>query len=186
MEEEKSNEMDVSYGVNNPEDSIESANKSKSKKSKSKKKAGKSKVIESSKGVTKEDKEAKPPKKDLIKEINDMKASGDVNSSEFTDKMAELENILGVDTINPFGTNEIEVFERNLKGMNMADMKNLAAKVGINPFHEKSVLKNILKKEFMAANRNNMKNIMPSPQNSIQLDPNNPQHAKTIAILGDI
>ena len=73
-----------------------------------------------------------------------MKASGDVNSSEFTDKMAELENILGVDTINPFGTNEIEVFERNLKGMNMADMKNLAAKVGINPFHEKSVLKNIL------------------------------------------
>ena len=34
MEEEKSNEMDVSYGVKNPEDSIESANKSKSKKSK--------------------------------------------------------------------------------------------------------------------------------------------------------
>ena len=47
-------------------------------------------------------------------------------------------------------------------------------------------LKNNLIREFKAYNRNNMRNIMPEAQNAIKLDPNNPQHAKTIKILGEI
>ena len=183
MENEKSNEMDVSYGVENPEDSIDSVKKKTSKRKKSSTNKSKAKKVEA-KSEPKEEK--KPKKRNLIDEINEMKASGDIHSEEFTTKMAELEKILGVDNINPFGTNDLDVFDMNLKGMSMADLKNLAAKVGINPFHEKSVLKNILRKEFIASNKNNMKNIMPAPQQSIELDPNNPKHAKTIEILGDI
>jgi hypothetical protein len=178
MEEEKSNKMDVSYGVENSQDSVKSTNKKTSKNKKSSNKKNKAKKVEA--------KVEEKPKKNLIQEIEEMKANGDIKSEEFSLKMEELEKILGVDTINPFGTNELDVFERNLKSMSMADLKNLASKVGVNPFHEKPMLKNILRKEFAASNKNNMKNIMPSPQQSIQLDPNNPQHAKTIEILGNL
>lgn len=130
--------------------------------------------------------ESKPaPKKNLIDEINEMKANGDVNSDEFIEKMTKLESVLGVDSINPFGTNELDIFEAKLKGMTTSDLQDLAYKVGINPYMHDASLKSNLIREFKAYNRNNMRNIMPEAQNAIKLDPNNPQHAKTIKILGE-
>ena len=131
--------------------------------------------------------ESKPaPKKTLIDEINEMKANGEVDTDEFRGKMTKIESILGVDSINPFGTNELDIFEGNLKGMTTSDLQDLAYKVGINPYIHDSALKANLVKEFKAYNRNNMRNVMPEASNAIKLDPNNPQHAKTIKILGEI
>jgi len=70
--------------------------------------------------------------------------------------------------------------------MTYADMRQLASRVGINPFMPEPQLKTILRKEFNASNKNNMKNIMPAPVDVIKLDPNNPKHAETLRILGDI
>ena len=168
--------MDVSYGVEKADKSAElKPKKKKSKKATSKKKT---------KQVKAEEKE--PKKKSLIEQINEMKASGDVNTQEFKDKMAKLENILGVDQINPFGTNELDIFEDKMKSMSYADMRQLAYKVGVSPFQTEPTLKNALRKEFKAQNKNNMRNIMPESSSVMKLDPNNPKHAETLRILGDI
>jgi len=179
MEEENSKKTDVSYGVDNDSESAETIKNMK----KGNKKSKKAKVKTQVKAKTEEAPKKKPS---LISEINEMKANKQVDSPEFREKMVELESVLGVDQINPFGTNELDIFEDILKGSTHADLKNLAAKNGINPFQGSVQLKSQLLKEFKANNKNNMRNIMPSPTQSVVLDPNNPQHAKTIEILGDI
>ena len=179
MEEENSKKMDVSYGVDNDSESAETIKNMK----KGNKKSKKAKVKTQVEAKTEEAPKKKPS---LISEINEMKANKQVDSPEFREKMVKLESVLGVNQINPFGTNELDIFEDTLKGSNLADLKNLAAKVGINPFQGTVQLKAALMKEFKANNKNNMRNIMPSPSQSVVLDPNNPQHAKTIEILGDI
>ena len=179
MQEENSKKMDVSYGVEKQEDS---ADLSKKPVKKTKKSYKKKKTV---KAANKKAKEA-PKKKTLIEEINEMKANNQVNTPEFREKMSKLEVILGVDEINPFGTNEPDIFEDKLKSMTYADMRQLASKVGINPFMPQAQLKGCLQKEFNASNKNNMKNIMPAPADVIKLDPNNPKHAETLRILGEI
>ncbi len=179
MEEENSKKMDVSYGVEKQEDSAELVNKPAKKKKKSTKKTKKS-------TAKKTKPEAPKKKKTLIEEIEEMKANNEVDSPEFRNKMAKLETILGVDQLNPFGTNEPDIFEDKLKSMTYADMRQLASKVGVNPFMPEPQLKTILRKEFNASNKNNMKNIMPAPVDVIKLDPNNPKHAETLRILGEI
>ena len=47
------------------------------------------------------------PKKTLVQEIEEMRASGQVGTPEFVTKMRELEVLLGVSEISPFGTNEL-------------------------------------------------------------------------------
>ena len=174
MEEENSKEMEVSYGV-------EKQSK------KTKKKGSKRKTSKKTTQAKENVKEETPKKKvSLIDQIEEMKASGDVNSSEFREKMAKLEVILGIDEINPFGTNELDIFEDKLKGMNYADMKDMAYRVGISPFLPQPRMKAALIKEFRDSNKNNMRNIMPGAKESFKLDPNNPKHAKALEILGDI
>lgn len=173
MEEENSKKMDVSYGVEKPEDAGQLKKPSKKKKKVTKK------VTEKAEAEVK-------PKKTLIDEINEMKAKGEVNTAEFREKMQKLESVLGVDQINPFGTNELDIFEEKMKGANYNDLRNLALKVGVNPFQPHGQLKAILIKEFKAQNKNNMRNIMPQSSTVMELDPNNPQHKKTLDILGEI
>lgn len=173
MEDKNSNKMDVSYGVKKSEKSTQLSKQSKK---------GKKNTVQEAKGKE----EPKPKKKTLIEEINEMKANNETGTSEFRDKMAKLEKVLGVDEINQFGTNELDIFEQNLKGMSYSDIKDLAYKIGINPFAPETQLKASLIREFKASNKNNMRNVMPTASECIKLDPNNPQHAKTIKILGDI
>lgn len=123
--------------------------------------------------------------KSLLQEINAMRQSGDVSSAEFVSKMRELEVILGISQISSFGTNELEIFEENLKLMSNADMQRLATKIGVNPFQDRSILKKILVKEFKDQTKNSRRNIMPTSVNSFVPDPNNPKHQKLMKILGD-
>lgn len=125
-------------------------------------------------------------KKTLVQEIDEMRASGQVGTPEFVTKMRELEVLLGVSEISPFGTNELEVFEENLKQMSLSEMQKVAQKVGLNPFHDPVTLKNILIKEFKASTRNSRRNIMPTMMESFKIDPNNPKHKQLLKILNDI
>lgn len=124
--------------------------------------------------------------KNIIQEIEEMRASNQVGTPEFVEKMRQLEVILGVSEISPFGTNELEVFETNLKEMSYSELQKLAQKVGLNPYHDYPTLKTILIKEFKASTRNSRRNIMPAPMQSFQIDPNNPKHKELLKILNDI
>ena len=142
--------------------------------------------IEVTNGVLKEDVSLASNKHTLIDEINKMKQEGQVGSPEFTSKMRELELMLGVSEISPFGTNEMEIFEANLQEMSYTDMQRIASKIGINPFYERPALKKRLIHEFSAYSRNSRRNIMPSSINSTILDPNDPNYEKIKRILKDI
>ena len=124
-------------------------------------------------------------KKTLIQEIEEMKASGLVGTPEFTDKMRELEVLLGVSQISPFGTNELEIFEQNLAEMSLSDMQKLALKIGTNPYYEKPILKKSLIREFTAYTRNSRRNIMPNPVQSFVIDPENPKHKQLLKLLNN-
>lgn len=123
--------------------------------------------------------------KTILQEIEEMKASGESNTKLFKEKTKELEVMLGIDTINPFGTNELDIFEDHLREITYADMKKLAQRVGINPNYDRSSLKTILIKEFKSVNKNNRRNIIPNSLQSVVLDPNNPDHAALLKILGE-
>jgi hypothetical protein len=140
-----------------------------------------SKTMNVSYGVEKSEKD-----KGLLNEIEQLKSIGATNTKQFKDKTKELEILLGIDTINPFGTNELDIFEDQLKSMTLADMRKLAEKVGVNSMQDRPTLKTILINEFKASNRNNRRNIMPNNINSVILDPSNPVHAEALKILGDI
>ena len=183
MQDENLNRLDVSYGVDNDSESAETIKNMKKGKKKSKMVQAKTQV----EAKTEEAKTEEAPKKpSLISEINEMKANNETRTPEFAQKMGELENILGVNEINPFGTNELDVFEGKLKGMSNSDLQDLAYKVGLNPYIPGPQLKGVLKAEFKSYNRNNMRNSMPTKVETIKLDPNNPDHAETIKIIGEI
>ena len=192
MEEENSNKIDVSYGVEKPEESAElnakEADDNTVVNEKVKKKSSKNKSSKSKKAKdVASSKEEKPKKKvSLLDQIEKMKANGDVNSPEFRSKIAELEVVLGIDEISMFGTNELDVFEDKLKSMTYADMKDMAYTVGLNPFMPHQRMKTALLQHFKDTNKNNMRNVMPGPANSIELDPDNPKHAEALKILGEI
>ena len=126
-----------------------------------------------------------PVEKSILQQIEEMKASGETNTELFKQKTKELEVMLGIDTINPFGTNELDIFEDHLREITYADMKRLAERVGVNPNYDRSSLKTILIKEFKSLNKNNRRNIIPNTIQSVILDPKNPDHAALIKILGE-
>jgi hypothetical protein len=126
-----------------------------------------------------------PVEKSILQQIEEMKASGETNTELFKQKTKELEVMLGIDTINPFGTNELDIFEDHLREITYADMKRLAERVGVNPNYDRSSLKTILIKEFKSLNKNNRRNIIPNTVQSVILDPKNPDHAALIKILGE-
>ena len=107
------------------------------------------------------------------------------HGKEFIEKTKQLEELLGVNKISPFGTNELEIFEENLKTANQADLQKLANRVGLNPFLDKSRLKACLIKEFKAYTKNSRRNLIPQSPRQLVLDKNNPDHAKTIKHLGE-
>ena len=108
------------------------------------------------------------------------------HGKEFIEKQKHLEELLGINKISPFGTYELEIFEEKIKQSTHSDLQTLAQRVGLNPFIDKPRLKEALKKEFIAYSKNMRRGAIPQPTRQIELNPNNPQHAKTLKILGEL
>ena len=66
------------------------------------------------------------------------------------EKVRELEQLLGVDQVNAFKTNNLDVFQDNLSEMCLTDLQRLAAEAGVFPGGNKMALKNRLLKEFVS------------------------------------
>ena len=80
------------------------------------------------------------------------------------EKVRELEQLLGVDQVNAFKTNNLDVFQDNLSEMSLTDLQRLAAEAGVFPGGNKMALKNRLLKEF-----GSLKEIQKANINSISL-----------------
>lgn len=99
-------------------------------------------------------------------------------------KVKELEEILGIKKINPFGTYNIDIFKEKLADMTIVDMQRLCERVGIFGSGSRQELREKLLREFKSIGRGTIAITVESP--SVQLDPNNPQHKETLKILGEL
>jgi len=107
------------------------------------------------------------------------------NGKSYEEKVArarELEEVLGISKINPFKTNDKNVFNEMIKDMNLTDLQAFAVKVGVFPAGNKTVLKNKIKRAFESSlHGKGSVQIIGEP--AVKLDPNNPSHKSVIDYL---
>ena len=98
------------------------------------------------------------------------------------EKVRQLEEILGVDQMNIFRTNDIEVFKENLAEMTLTDLQTLAAESGIFPGGNKMALKTRLAKEFVSQTKGNRQ--AAGAQRPI-VSPNDPRFEKLQKLMSE-
>jgi len=73
------------------------------------------------------------------------------------EKVRELEDLLGIQFMNPYKTLDRDVFEQNLESMSVVDMSDMCREVGINPPRTVRAIKNGLLESFdMYARKHNV------------------------------
>lgn len=132
----------------------------------------------------------KPEKKSEQKQkapsqLNDLiLADGKTHVDPDIEKVKQLEEILGIKKMNPFGTSNLDIFKEKLSDMTNIDLQNLCERVGIFASGSRQQIKEKLVREFKSVNKGSLSMTVQSP--SVTLDPNNPQHKQTLKILGEI
>lgn len=111
-------------------------------------------------------------------------ADGKISEDPDIKKVKELEEILGIKKLNPFGTTNLDIFKEKLSEMTNIDLQNLCEKIGIFASGSRQQIKEKLIREFRSMNKGSLSMTVQSP--SVTLDPNNPKHKKTLKILGEI
>ena len=72
----------------------------------------------------------------------------DGKDEEKIQKAKEMEELVGLKQVNPYGTTIAEVFDAKLRDMALVDMQELAVSVGVFPSGNTTTLKKKLKKGF--------------------------------------
>jgi len=98
------------------------------------------------------------------------------------EKVRELEELLGVDQMNIFRTNDIDVFKENLAEMTLTDLQTLAAESGIFPGGNRMALKTRLIKEFVSQTKGNRHAV--GAQRPI-IDPDDPRFEKLQKLMSE-
>jgi hypothetical protein len=111
-------------------------------------------------------------------------ADGKVHVDPDIEKVKQLEEILGIKKMNPFGTSNIEIFKEKLSEMTIVDMQHMCEKVGIFASGSRQEIREKLLREFKSTNKGTISMMVQNP--SLILDPNNPKHQKTLKILKEI
>ena len=98
-------------------------------------------------------------------------------------KVSDLEEVLGIKTVNPFGTNEPEIFEKSLKGATVSDLQNICTKVGVFPDSSRDRMKQKLREEFKRVTRGSRSVSFQEPL--AIADPNHPNYEKAKKLFGE-
>ena len=98
------------------------------------------------------------------------------------EKVKELEELLGVDQMSIFKTNNLEVFKESLIEMSLTDLQTLAAEAGVFPGGNKMALKNRLEKEFVSQTKG--RRVAAGAQRPI-LDPNDPKFDEVKRLMSE-
>lgn len=135
---------------------------------------------------TKKNKQSDAKKPEPIKsELDNLTlADGKVHVDPDIERVKQLEEILGIKKMNPFGTSNIEVFKEKLSEMTIVDMQHMCEKVGIFASGSRQEIREKLLREFKSTNKGTISMMVQNP--SLILDPNNPKHQKTLKILKEI
>ena len=88
--------------------------------------------------------------KEFLEEFNVVDGKERSDREDKIEKAKDLEDLLGIKDVNPYGTNNKDVFSSNLGSMSVADMTTLAQRVGLpaSSIDSPSVLKKNLMKSF--------------------------------------
>jgi len=111
-------------------------------------------------------------------------ADGKVHVDPDIERVKQLEEILGIKKMNPFGTSNLEIFKEKLSEMTIVDMQHMCEKVGIFASGSRQEIREKLLREFKSTNKGTISMMVQNP--SLILDPNNPKHQKTLKILKEI
>ena len=126
----------------------------------------------------------KPAKKGLLEELEELREKGETSTARYKEIMQEVEVIFGTGETNSFGTNDLQVLKDKLNRMGKADLQAFSRKVGVNPYYDKSVVRDNIIKEFHRYQSRGNIATAPQPVPAIQLDPNNPEHKELLDWLG--
>lgn len=99
-------------------------------------------------------------------------------------KVKELEDLLGIKKVNPFGTYNLDVLKEKLNDMTIVDMQRLCERVGIFGSGSRQELREKLLREFKSISRGTLSITTENP--AVQLDPKNPLHQQALKILGEM
>ena len=97
---------------------------------------------------------AKTDKLSSLKQVN--------GKEDSIERAKELEELVGIKQVNPFGTSIASVFEENINNMSMVELQELAVKAGVFPGGNRTAFKLKLNKAFSEYNRSSM--VIPAPQ----------------------
>lgn len=122
----------------------------------------------------------KPAKKGLLEELEELKEKGETSTARYKEVMQEIEVIFGTGETNSFGTNDLEVLKDKLNKMSKADLQAFSRKVGVNPYYDRSVVRDNIIKEFNRYKSRSNIATAPQPVPAIELDPNNPDHKELL------
>ncbi len=98
-------------------------------------------------------------------------------------KARELEELVGLNEVNPYGTSIAAVFEEKLAEMTVVDLQELAVTVGVFPSGTKTSLKNKLLKAFRDYQRGSSSFIVPPSSSICEGDRDNPKFKKAIQLM---
>ena len=122
----------------------------------------------------------KPAKKGLLEELEELRENGETSTARYKEVMQEIEVIFGTGETNSFGTNDLEVLKDKLNKMSKADLQAFSRKVGVNPYYDRSVVRDNIIKEFNRYKSRGNIATAPQPVPAIELDPNNPDHKELL------
>ena len=78
------------------------------------------------------------------------------------ERAKELEELVGIKQVNPFGTSIASVFEEEIQKMSMVELQELAVGAGVFPTGTRTALKSKLLKAFSEHNMSSM--VIPPPR----------------------
>ena len=122
----------------------------------------------------------KPAKKGLLEELEELRENGETSTARYKEVVQEIEVIFGTGETNSFGTNDLQVLKDKLNRMGKADLQAFSRKVGVNPYYDKSVVRDNIIKEFHRYQSRGNIATAPQPVPAMQLDPNNPEHKELL------
>ncbi len=137
---------------------------------------------------TKNTKASAPKKRGRPKKTKlDNLSFADGKKDERLRKAEELEKLVGISEVNPFGTTIASVFEKKLEPMSLVDLQALAVKVGEFPSGTQTSLKNKLKKAFRNYQRSSGSFVAPSLEEEIStnVDKNSDAYKRAIKLMNE-
>lgn len=100
---------------------------------------------------------------------------------EDVEKLKELESLLGVREMNPYGTLSKEIFAEKLSSMTTTDLQNLAIRVGIPPSRDHTALKrNLAKSHDLYLRQHNMGSMVAARP---LIDPSSPNYDSVVKLF---